>query len=128
MPTLSDALPKHAAAGEPTNIRRSVSVDWKLLDEVLEATSRETHSPESRRAAAVELVARLLSADYAAWFDLSPDGEWRCEHERCSVADELADLRIAAFAAISKFSDTPRSESTVIDDQRQIVLNQIPFP
>ena len=78
-----------------------------------------------RRTAAVELIGRLLNAEYVAWLEASPEGEWQCEHERCPAAGELNILRNAAFNAVRTFKAAPRSECMLLDDRRQIVVNQI---
>src|SRR5262245_57058704 len=109
MPSLSDSLSGFAVGGEPTVIRRTTGINWKLLEAALEAPGREKNALKSRQGEAVDLIARLFPAEYVAWIGGVADGEWRWEHEQAALPEQLETLREAAMKAIGTFTGATRT-------------------
>src|SRR6478672_4891645 len=108
MTTTSDS---HAAAvcEVTTTVRRGQAVNWALLDNILAAARQEDQAAPVRRIAALELIGRILAADYVAWLDRDETGLWHCTQEGVAEAANAAELRTAVLAAAAQLPDAARS-------------------
>jgi biotin carboxyl carrier protein len=114
--------------GSPTAVRRGETINWGLLDEVLAAASHEDQAAPLRRIAALELIGRVLAADYVAWLDRDENGQWYCTQEGVAQAANVAELRAAALTAAAEITDDARSGCRPFNASRHIVINRLMLP
>src|SRR6185369_2339206 len=101
---------------------------WALLENVLAAAGREEQAAPVRRIAALELIGRVLGADYVAWLDREENGEWQCTQEGVADPANATDLRSAVVLAAAKITNDSRSVCQALDASRNVIINHLVLP
>ncbi|MBS0207952.1 MAG: efflux RND transporter periplasmic adaptor subunit [Planctomycetes bacterium] len=86
--------------GQPAVIRRPAAIDWRLLNYALGTMEREIQQLEARRAAAAELLTRVVQAEYVAWLGRDAGGQLQFLSERTSalfISDSPRSMIAAEF-------------------------------
>jgi hypothetical protein len=118
MPTLSELLPKSVP---PLAVRRTATVQWRLLHESLAAIKSEISDPAARGSVVVELLSTALCADYAAWISLNDAGEAEFEAEKIAAEGEPNDPRTATVNAVRRSLETASVVAVASDEGRHIL-------
>jgi biotin carboxyl carrier protein len=126
--TTTSKSPSSVAPGSTTVVRRGVSVDWSLLDNVLAAASHEDQTTPVRRIAALELIGRILAADYVAWLDRDESGNWQCTQEGVAETANAAELRSAVLTSAGDINGAARSVCHEFSVTRHVVINHLTPP
>src|SRR3954470_23583599 len=114
--------------GSPTAVRRGETINWGRREEVLAAASHEDQAAPLRRIAALELIGRVLAADYVAWLDRDERGQWHCTQEGVAQAGNAAELRSAATTAAAVITQDARSGCHELSADRHVIVNHLMLP
>lgn len=121
MPTLNDLFPQ---AGTPSPVRRPISLDWDLLNGVLNSLRREVAEPATRQSAVLDLLIGLLQAKYAAWVSCDADGRDQFSPELISPDSEKAEVHAAAAEEAKKARDAGAASFTIWKQSLTLVASQ----
>ncbi|HEY2410646.1 MAG TPA: efflux RND transporter periplasmic adaptor subunit [Pirellulaceae bacterium] len=126
--TTTSESPRHAVPDSTIVGRHGESVNWALLDNILAAASHQDQAAPVRRIAALELIGRVLAADYVAWLDRDESSHWHCTQEGVAEAANAADLRAAVLTAAAQITDNARSGCEELSPTRHVVINHLVLP